>query len=131
MIKTLFALVCLAGTAYANSCPAFSWDSQWGNGANGRLQFQSPGLIRGWQVTLTFDQDVNGMSAWQGKQSRCPGRGPTCTFKHQPHNRKYLEGDDVQLGFGINFDQTSTPPELVSAIITDKKTGQEYDLCAL
>ena len=54
MIKTLLALACFAGTAYASSCPALSWDSQWGNGANARLQFQSPGSLRGNLCVITL-----------------------------------------------------------------------------
>ena len=81
----------------------------------------------GWDVKLTFDKDVQSMSAWEGRRARC--NGAVCTFKHQNHNRKLNEGKVVNLGFGINFQETTSPPEILSATIKDKKTGTEYDLC--
>ena len=82
----------------------------------------------GWTVTLTFDQDVSGINAWNGRKAKCDGN--VCTFKFPQHKKKFKKGEAVNLGFGLNFPQTTSPPEIVSASITSKKPVGEYDLCA-
>merc|ERR1712042_385309 len=114
------------------SCPAVQLSRPWPNGRKGMLKFQAPVTFKkGWEVALEFDSPVLRIQPFQGMNGKC--NGTTCTFTDQNWNKFAWRFQRMSLGFGIDFDEKSTPPfpEVVSATIADKSNPDlKYILCA-
>ena len=113
----------------AGSCPHVTLYDAWANGRNGNVNFESPATLSGWIITLTFDKPVNIIQPHQGTNGVCSGT--TCSFENQNYNAMLYEGQSIYLGFGLSFDTTNDPPEIVSATIADHTTPDvTLDLCS-
>merc|ERR1719376_1506400 len=84
-------------------CPTLTWTDTWPSGRKGVIDFAVPANMSGWVLTLTFTEDI-----------------------------KEFNGDEVMLGFDIDFDEQTTnmPPDVISAKLKGKgNASEEYDLC--
>ena len=73
----------------------------WNTGANGEFSIKIPSNTNGWKVTVTFDQDVQGLSVWQGSNLQCSGN--VCTFENASWNGYQNSGATLKLGYQVMF----------------------------
>merc|ERR1719489_599300 len=80
--------------------------------------------------TLTFTEDITELNGYEGQNSKC--NGTTGSFESESWDEKIKQGDEMMLGFDIDFDEQTTnmPPDVISAKLKGKgNASEEYDLC--
>ena len=76
--------------------------NSWHKGLTGRLEIVVPGHQDGWEVTITFDQDVNDIQAHQGTDESCDGN--VCKFWNQYWNGHEMAGDILTITYMVLYD---------------------------
>jgi len=69
----------------------------WESAATGRFQITVPDDIEEWEVTVTFDQPMDSIEAYEGSDETCDG--DTCTFTNENWNGDVTAGTVLSLGF--------------------------------
>ena len=73
----------------------------WNTGANGEFSIKVPASTNGWKVTVTFDQQVQKLSVWNGAKVQCNGN--VCTFENASWNGQQNAGTVMKLGYQVQF----------------------------
>ena len=76
--------------------------NSWHKGLTGRLEIVVPAHQDGWEVTITFDQDVNDIQAHQGIDESCDGN--VCKFWNHYWNGHVTAGDILTLTYMVQYD---------------------------
>lgn len=75
--------------------------NSWNEGMNGELEVVAPENLEEWEVTITFDQTVNNIQAWQGTDENCDGN--VCNFWNESWNAKLRAGDILKLTYMVQY----------------------------
>ena len=77
--------------------------NSWHKGLTGRLEIVVPAHQDGWEVTITFDQEVNDIQAHQGTDESCDGN--VCKFWNHHWNGNEKAGDILTLTYLVQYDE--------------------------
>ena len=96
------------------NCPtAVSYGNSWNQGQDGNLDITFPSAVSDWQVTFIFDEPINQLNFYQGTVSKIDSR--TFLIKSLSWNSVQASGFNIVCGWQALFDETSSPPRVVSA----------------
>jgi len=91
-------------------CPESEVTQVWGSGMKGKLEIMVPGDVDEWEVSIMFDGPINSCDAFQGRDE--VAEGTVCTFSSEQWNAVKTGGDILSLEYQIQFDETTTPPNV-------------------
>ena len=99
----------------AADCNVNNIDSTWPNGESqsqaGKFSFTVPKTVKKWKIKVTFDRKVSDLQVWNGQKVKCKKK--SCTFKSKKFNKKQKKGDELELGYQLDF-KSLPAPEITS-----------------
>ena len=90
-------------------------DHYWLTGRNGKVEFNFPTSVTEWTIVIGFDKDVTGLEFWNGHVTKLSSKSFQVTNKG--HNAIHEVGDQVSLGFQVEFEADVGFPDVVSLSI--------------
>ena len=69
--------------------------------ANGEFSIIVPEDSETWNMTVTFDQEVDQLNVWDGANVHCDGN--TCTFENAPYNAVQTANHPLTVKYQVHF----------------------------
>ena len=104
-----------------SSCIDYSHGHSWNQGQDGNLEITFPVAVTNWEIVLKFDNPVNTLSFYQGQVTKIDDT--TFSIKNQNYNGVQSAGGKVSSGWQALFDETSDPPQMISAEAVNFECG--------
>lgn len=83
--------------------------------------------INKWTIDIEFDKDVTGLTFWNGNTKEINSK--MYQVKNRGHNRKFADGEEVTLGFQVQFATDVGPPEIIRLSINDVELCSKSQFC--
>ena len=103
------------------SCLTFSHGSSWNQGQDGNLEIIFPDAVASWEILLKFNSPVKTFNFYQGQVNKIDDT--TFSVKNQNYNGVQSAGGKVSSGWQALFDETSDPPQMISAEAVNFECG--------
>ena len=112
---TCIFLIFAIESSFAQDCSDIAGAGHsWPQGQNGEIHIPIPAKTYKWKVEMTYDKLPNRIDAWQGKSERCNKKTGVCSFQSEGYNKRQKAGNNLIIGYGIQFNESPTPPVVTS-----------------
>ena len=107
-------VVHLFAVAKAEVCDPNTVEHTWQQGQNNKLKIDVPGRTFKWRVEIEYDEAPNRIISYRGRGEKCKKAVNKCWFNNENHNKRQQEGDVLELGYQIQFGESSDAPQIVA-----------------